>query len=120
MDHREDPLVCHALIDKMERGCLRHFRVNLVVHYDPVVTEDPMQQRLKEQVVSWLAAWDEGLSVHDFRMVQGKKHMNVLFDVYLPQTMTGRESAITAMLEQRLEQWEGGPYHLIVTYDVGT
>jgi len=119
MDHREDPLVCHALIDKMERGCLRHFRVNLVVHYDPVVMEDPRQQRLREQVASWLAAWSPELSVHDFRTVQGKKHLNVLFDVSLPASMTGREAAITAMLEQRLEETEGEPVHLIVTYDVG-
>ncbi len=112
MDHREDPLVCHALIDKMERGCLRHFHVHLVIHYDPVVTEDPQQQELKEQVSLWLADYDPRLSVHDFRTVQGRRHQNVLFDISLPADLQKQEAAITAMLEQKLPD-----YHLIVTYD---
>ena len=115
MDHREDPLVCHTLIDKMERGCLRHFRVHLVIHHDPVVTEDPRQQALKEQVDRWLTDFDARLSVHDFRMVQGKQHQNVLFDVSLPADLQKQEAAITAMLEENLPE-----YHLIVTYDLET
>lgn len=115
MDHREDPLVCHALIDKMERGCLRHFHVHLVIHYDPVVTEDPEQQKLKEQVTLWLTGYDPRISVHDFRIVQGKQHQNVLFDISLPSGLRSREEAITAMLEEKLPG-----YHLIVTYDMET
>ena len=41
MDHREDPLECHDLIDDMERECLRSHNVHLVIHYDPVITDDP-------------------------------------------------------------------------------
>ena len=47
MDYREDPLKCHALIDDMERECMRSHNVHLVIHYDPVVTDDPEWQRLK-------------------------------------------------------------------------
>ena len=99
----------------MERGCLRHFHVHLVIHYDPVVTEDPQQQELKEQVSLWLADYDPRLSVHDFRTVQGRRHQNVLFDISLPADLQKQEAAITAMLEQKLPD-----YHLIVTYDPET
>lgn len=49
MDYRADPLKCHALIDDMERECQRSHNVHLVIHYDPVVTDDPELQRLKER-----------------------------------------------------------------------
>ena len=47
MDHREDPLECHERIDDMERECLRSHNVHLVIHYDPVVTDDPELTALK-------------------------------------------------------------------------
>ncbi len=117
MDHREDPMACHILIDKMERSCMKLFHVHLVIHYDPVVVEDEDQRRLKDRVAGWLWAWDEGLTVHDFRTVPGKKHINLLFDVSLPEALRGKEEAITAMLETRLAE-EPEQYHLIVTYDM--
>ena len=41
MDYREDPLECHERIDDMERECLCSHNVHLVIHYDPVITDDP-------------------------------------------------------------------------------
>ena len=40
MDNREDPLLCHEIIDDMERECLQNHNVHLMIHYDPVVTGD--------------------------------------------------------------------------------
>ena len=90
MDHREDPLLCHELIDEMERECLRRHNVHLVIHYDPVITDDPELNRLKEEVSVLLAGYDPRLSLHDFRMVQGKVHMNLIFDVPLPTDLRGK------------------------------
>ena len=49
MDHREDPMECHEIIDDMERECLRSHNVHLVIHYDPIVTDDPELRQLKEE-----------------------------------------------------------------------
>ena len=84
MDYREDPLECHELIDDMERECLRSHNVHLVIHYDPVVVDDPELNRLKEQVCGLLRQKDPRLNLHDFRMTQGRKHMNLVFDVARP------------------------------------
>nr|MBQ8244194.1 cation transporter [Oscillospiraceae bacterium] len=117
MDHREDPLECHELIDDMERECLRSHNVHLVIHYDPVVTDDPELQRLKGEAEALLRQQDQRLTLHDFRMVQGRKHMNLVFDVSLPCDLLGKEERIRTGIEQVLN--EEGPltYHVKITFD---
>ena len=117
MDHREDPLDCHDLIDMLERECLRRFQVHLVIHYDPVITEDPELQRLKAEVSQLLQSYDERLSLHDFRMVQGRRHMNLVFDVALPSDLQGKESPIRQAVEDTLNEEGPMTYHVKITYD---
>ena len=117
MDHREDPLDCHDLIDMLERECLRRFQVHLVIHYDPVITEDPELQRLKAEVSQLLQSYDERLSLHDFRMVQGRRHMNLVFDVVLPSDLQGKESRIRQAVEDTLNEESSMTYHVKITYD---
>ncbi len=118
MDSREDPLLCHELIDDMERECLRSHGIHLVIHYDPVVTDDPELNRLKAQVTALLKARDSRLNLHDFRMVKGERHTNLIFDISLPTGMVGQERSIQKELDSRLN--EEGPmiYHTVITFDV--
>ena len=117
MDHREDPLDCHERIDDMERECLRSHNVHLVIHYDPIITDDPERNRLREEVSRLLQHQDSRLSLHDFRMIQGRKHMNLVFDVALPNDLLGKKQAIREYIEARLN--EEGPltYHVKITFD---
>lgn len=119
MDHREDPLECHELIDDMERECFRSHNVHLVIHYDPVVTDDPELTALKERVSDLLQERDHRLSLHDFRMVQGKRHMNLVFDVALPTDLQGQEEAIQQTVEDSLNADGERVYHVKITFDVG-
>lgn len=119
MDHREDPLECHELIDDMERECLRSHNVHLVIHYDPVVTDDPELTALKERVAALLRARDERLSLHDFRMVQGKRHTNLVFDVVLPSDLQGQEEDIRKSVENTLNADGTLVYHVKITFDAG-
>ena len=118
MDHREDPLDCHELIDDMERECLRSHNVHLVIHYDPVVTDDPELHRLKERCGQLLRERDPRLSLHDFRMVQGRRHMNLIFDVALPSDLGGQRKDIPKEMEEALRREDGRIYHVIINYDV--
>ena len=119
MDHREDPLECHELIDDMERECFRSHNVHLVIHYDPVVTDDPELTALKERVSDLLQERDHRLSLHDFRMVQGKRHMNLVFDVALPTDLQGQEEAIQQAVENSLNADGERVYHVKITFDIG-
>lgn len=117
MDYREDPLECHELIDDMERECLRSHNVHLVIHYDPVVTDDPALTALRDRAAALLKAQDPRLGLHDFRMTQGRQHVNLIFDVSLPTDLQGQEQAIQERMEQGLNQGQAQAYHVNITFD---
>ncbi len=117
MDKNEDPLVCHELIDGMERACLKKNGVHLVIHYDPVATDDPEADRMKQIVTSILQMRDEHMSIHDFRMVPGEKSVNLIFDVALPISQQGKEKEIQNSLEAALNNLGDTVYHTVITFD---
>lgn len=117
MDKNEDPLVCHELIDDMEQECMRSHGVHLVIHYDPIVTDDPEAERLRQLVITILHVKDERLSIHDFRMVQGQGHENLIFDVLLPLDLKGQEKVIQKSIETALNTIEPKTYYTKITFD---
>lgn len=117
MDRREDPMECHEIIDDLERECLKSHGVHLVIHYDPIVTDDPELDRMHVRVEQLLHTYDIRLGVHDFRIVPGKGHVNLIFDVVLPTDLRGQEADITAALEKALNQDSGVTYYPVITFD---
>lgn len=117
MDHRLDPLLCHRIIDDIERECLRSHNIHLVIHYDPVIVDDPVRDALKQRVAALLQEQDRRLFFHDFRMAQGKKHMNLIFDVPLPEDLRGREGPIRMAVEDTLNHQGEEQYHVQITFD---
>jgi len=117
MDQREDPLLCHEIIDNLERRCLKEHNIHLVIHYDPVVTDDPVTEALRQQVITILTGIDPRLNIHDFRMVSGTGHTNLIFDLSLPRDFKGREKAIRHTLETTLAQENGTTYYTVITFD---
>lgn len=116
MDSREDPLLCHEIIDDMERECFNSHGIQLVIHYDPIVTDDPELTRLHELVDSILCDYDNRLRTHDFRMVQGSGHTNLIFDVVLPDDIRKQESQIKQYLNEKLA-CEDKTYYTVITFD---
>ena len=118
MDHREDPLECHERINHMEWECLQQLGIHLVIHYDPIITDDPVLNRLKDACAHLLRTKDSRLGLHDFRMVQGKQHMNLIFDVSLPMDLRGREQEIRRFVEDSLNSAGQRDYHVTITFDI--
>ena len=118
MDYREDPMECHALIDEMERSCMRNHNVHLVIHHDPVVADDPERQRLMGLCQALLQQQDPRLSLHDFRMIPGRRHMNLVFDVALPTQLWQLQRQIRSDLECALNREENRVYHVIINFDI--
>ena len=117
MDCREDPLECHEIIDDMERECLRSHNVHLVIHYDPVVVDDPELNRLRKRVLCLLQSRDPRLTLHDFRMIRGKRHINLVFDVVIPLSLEPKEEEICRFLEDTLNAEGEVTYHVVATFD---
>lgn len=118
MDQREDPLVCHEIIDDMERLCLERHNVHLVIHYDPVVTDDPEIETIRAAVCGIISGIDSRMSVHDFRMVRGAGHSNLIFDVALPYDMLQKKEQIRQELDSALAAMNQGTYNTVITFDL--
>ena len=118
MDQREDPLSCHELIDDMERLCLEKYNIHLVIHYDPVVVGDPEQDSLRATIFETLQAIDTRLNLHDFRLVRGANHTNLIFDIALPSDLTGREKEIGKTIDEALAaRGDDMKYYTVITFD---
>ena len=117
MDKDEDPLACHEIIDDLERECFRQYGIHLVIHYDPVVINDPELDRMRALVTAILKVKDERLSIHDFRMVPGSGHTNLIFDVSLPCDLRGHEKTLQGALEAALNDLGEGKYYTVITFD---
>jgi cation diffusion facilitator family transporter len=117
MDQLEDPMVCHDIIDDLERECLQKHNVHLVIHYDPIVTGDDELAHTRDLVQNHLAQVDSRLSIHDFRMVSGNGHTNLIFDVALPDDLSGQKKALKSGLENALLEQTGKRYYAVITFD---
>ena len=117
MDQNEDPLKCHEIIDDMERECLKSHNVHLVIHYDPVVTDDPELNRLLDATRDILSGIDARLQPHDFRMVRSDGHTNLIFDVALPSDLQDRKKEIRRTVETQLSQQENTDIYAVITFD---
>lgn len=116
MDSKEDPLFCHEIIDDMERECFASHGIQLVIHYDPIVTDDPELVRMHKLVDMILSSYDKRLRTHDFRMVQGTGHTNLIFDIVLPDDIRKQESNIREYLNGELSK-EPMTYYTVITFD---
>jgi len=84
MDSTLDPLLAHDIIDNIERDFVTREKIELVIHYDPVVVGDPVVDATHAYVKEKLTAVSDRLRMHDFRMVSGVTHTNLIFDVVCP------------------------------------
>ena len=116
-DRNEDAVECHEIIDDMERTMLREHGIHLVVHYDPVVADDPAADRMRNLVTGILRVRDPRLSIHDFRMVPGTGHTNLLFDLAVPADMIKEHDQIQQSLEAALNDLGEGTYYTVITFD---
>lgn len=110
-----DILVSHDIIDNIEREVGHEMNLNLVIHMDPVVTDDERLNQLHAQVQLIVAGIDSNLSMHDFRAVFGPTHTNLVFDVVVPPGFSLSDSELSRRIEQQVQTL--GSYFCVITVD---
>lgn len=118
IDKNEDPMACHARIDRMERECLKNYGTHLVIHYDPVVTDDPEVNSTKKLVNTIIKVRDGRLTIHDFRMVDDGESVKMSFDMILPEDLRGQEQSIKETVEKALNSLDSKKYYADITFDM--
>ena len=84
VDGNVDVMESHDLMDDIERDIKREENIFLVLHMDPVATENQALKKMKHEVSVFIKSIDPSLSLHDFRAVCGTSHTNIIFDVLVP------------------------------------
>lgn len=110
----------HDLMDNIEADFLKNEGINLVIHMDPISISDPETNELRHKcmdIVSALAQeYSHPVSMHDFRIVKGITHTNVLFDISVTTEMPLSNEELCRYLSEKIK--EINPlYHLVLTID---
>lgn len=112
----ESPMDCHEIIDELEREAFALYHVQLLIHYDPVLTDSPELQELRRWVQQEVAALDEHISIHDLRIITQEGCKKLIFDMALPYSLYGHREDYTLRLQKRLQE-EQKDYELLIDYD---
>lgn len=100
----EDIMELHDIIDGIERDIYNEYGMLTSIHMDPVVINDERINELKKITQGAVAKIDERLSIHDFRVVEGPSHTNLIFDVLLPSDMKCSDREICKKIEEELSK----------------
>lgn len=106
VDSEESIIVTHDIMDNIEKDFKEEMGINLVIHMDPIDTRDESTQELKEQAFQILQKIDPILTFHDFRVVRGETHTNVLFDVVVPVKYGKTDSELKKIIGEEFKMYD--------------
>lgn len=95
-----DLLETHDMIDNIEKELREALNCDAVIHMDPIATNDELTNSVRAKVASLVTCIDPALTIHDFRMVTGPTHTNVIFDVVVPFDLKKSDDEIRASVEK--------------------
>ena len=93
----------HDVIDNAEKYLSEQFRCSATIHMDPIITDDPKTQALRNRISEYLAQIDHRLTMHDFHVVNGPTETNLLFDVVVPFDYAGSEAELLDGINQAVK-----------------
>lgn len=114
---KDDIMFAHELADNIERDVRGKLGIQLTLHIDPIDNEDEETLALKERCMKVVRSFGEGFSLHDFRLVKGMEHTNILFDVEVPF----EHKVALSDVEKKLEEEFAGEemkYYFVLSRDV--
>ena len=112
-----DILVMHDVIDNLEMKFRHELGCLTTIHMDPVVTTDERVTELKEKCTGIVKAIGESLSLHDFRVVFGETHTNMIFDVVIPYEFYLSDDETKKMIQGKVWEQIGKNYFVVITID---
>lgn len=116
VDAKEDILKSHDMIDNIEREFARDLDINLVIHLDPIITNDNEINQLRCRIGKIIRSIDAKLTMHDFRVVRGETHTNLIFDVVIPVGYEIKSAELIEQIEKEVKK-EDSSYYAVVTID---
>lgn len=116
MAAEEDPLKSHDIIDTIERDFLEQDNLNMVIHYDPIVTKDEWVGNLRRWLEKCVSEIDKELTVHDLRMIPGQIQTKMIFDCVVPFGFRLTDEELKQEIQNRVSKEYPG-YYCMITID---
>lgn len=117
VDARSNLLEAHELIDNIEMDIKNKYDVELTIHMDPIDVSNEETIKLKQTVIKIMNEYDKNLSIHDFRVVHGKSHTNIIFDILVPFKSNFEKSKFLNLLDEKMNNNNDNELHFIVHVD---
>lgn len=116
----ENILKSHDIIDNIEFDFLRKLNIRLVIHMDPVVVDDENVNKLRKSVAAITKKvgedLDEPISMHDFRVVFGQTHTNLIFDILLRSSCKHDDKLVCSMIDAEVKKLSS-EYNTVISVD---
>ena len=112
----EDIFELHDVIDRIEGELNKKFGCEAVIHMDPIAVDDEKVKEMHKEIADLVHSIDEKLSIHDFRMVYGPTHTNLIFDVVVPPQYPKSANEIKETIQELVQnKWEN--YFCVIKVD---
>ncbi|MBO5754440.1 MAG: cation transporter [Clostridia bacterium] len=102
VDGSGDIFAAHDAIDNIERALWDKLHIRATLHLDPVVVGDPVVDALREETVAVVATVEPSVTVHDFRVVKGHTHTNLIFDIAVPFEVKRSDKDLTEAIAKEI------------------
>lgn len=102
----------HDLVDRIELELAMKLNCETIIHMDPLNINDEKTRQKRNMVLEAVHSIDSNLSIHDFRMVDGPTHTNLVFDVLTPADFAMSDTELKTRIQEKI--WESSPNHFAV------
>ena len=109
----ENVLELHDEIDNVEKELREKLGCEAVIHMDPVVTDDGITEETRERVAALVHCIDDAINIHDFRMVAGPSHTNVIFDAVVPYGFRLTDSEVEEKIKTAVRTLDGNYFAVV-------
>lgn len=107
----------HEVIDRIERDAIENLGIFLVVHMDPIEIEDEHVLMIRNQTNQAIAEIDDSCTIHDFRVVDGQKQINLIFDLVVPREYDKeKQSEVERSLCEKMKE-QDERYEFVITVE---
>ena len=103
VDCNDNIMATHDAMDRIERAVLGKYHILTTIHMDPIDSSDVLTNELKEIVIDVVKEINDEYSIHDFRIVSGPTHTNLIFDVLIPSNDQIKHTILKEQINQRLK-----------------
>ncbi len=116
VDGKKDIFALHDMIDLIERRLREECGVEATIHLDPILVGDPATDEWRARVEALACELDERIRIHDFRMVPGHTHTNLIFDMAVPFEVTTPDGTLKAQMAEAVAK-DAPCYFVVITID---